>query len=704
MSDEVNNNMGDAAGHTAASFFEHLLYAPVTFNNNNTNMQANAGPAYAGAHDLHQHDVPAQFVNLSPPYAAVDGPSLYAPTADHQHYQPLLNLSASSAAAEIDYQQQQLTGGGCPATLNFFQPSSVATDYSTSLHNLQLHAAAAAPELVADSNSLHLAQYGPGPYSGVHSNSPEFLNLFINGGGLQHQDVELSRPTGTILSASTTTHGNMPLAGSACLQLQPLESHPLQPCTLFQKRAAQRRQHGSAAHHELGANFNNTGTSCSSTSSKARHEHFTSPTSIGHCTRPSSTHLNATKSPSSFSSMQQLSGSSSASAAALSDQPIEADQLQQTGLSESADKGHLTKLHADNNHKRRSPLLGLRPAASDHGFTLTAELEEDNCAEALFHMHDPELQRMEAVHGGSSLVHDVTADDDELLLMQSDHGGEESNLHLAAASVSAHHTNIDQDSATIPIRGNGRGKVKGPPAKNLMAERRRRKKLNDRLYTLRSVVPKISKMDRASILGDAIDYLKELLQRINDLHNELEANSAPATGPMLSSGFPPPTPTSFTNQAAASSNLTPTSHASMNLAASSTSQQLVKLEDCGPSSATASTAQLQLQSMCGAAGPAGLDPSQPPKIEVRIREGRALNIHMFCGRRPGLLLATMRALDGLGVDVQQAVISCFNGFALDVFRAEQSPEEEVAAEEIKRVLLHTATSTSTASTGGPIIY
>lgn len=59
-----------------------------------------------------------------------------------------------------------------------------------------------------------------------------------------------------------------------------------------------------------------------------------------------------------------------------------------------------------------------------------------------------------------------------------------------------------------------------------------------------------------------------------------------------------------------------------------------------------------------------------PQVEVRLREGRAVNIHMFCGRRPGLLLATMKALDNLGLDVQQAVISCFNGFALDVFRAE----------------------------------
>lgn len=49
-------------------------------------------------------------------------------------------------------------------------------------------------------------------------------------------------------------------------------------------------------------------------------------------------------------------------------------------------------------------------------------------------------------------------------------------------------------------------------------------------------------MDRASILGDAVDYLKELLQRINDLHNELES-TPPGSLLTPSSSIHPLTPT-----------------------------------------------------------------------------------------------------------------------------------------------------------------
>ncbi|XP_024973435.1 transcription factor SCREAM2-like [Cynara cardunculus var. scolymus] len=197
-----------------------------------------------------------------------------------------------------------------------------------------------------------------------------------------------------------------------------------------------------------------------------------------------------------------------------------------------------------------------------------------------------------------------------------------------------------------------KGKKKGLPAKNLMAERRRRKKLNDRLYMLRSVVPKISKMDRASILGDAIEYLKELLQRINELNHELESTPSssslvPAAATAAATGFYPLTPTA------------------------TTIPSCIK-EEAFPSALLSPT-------------------GQPIRIEVRQREGKAVNIHMFCSRRPGLLLSIMRTLDTLGLDIQQAVISCFNGFALDVFRAEQCHEgQDVHPDQIKAMLLESA--------------
>ncbi|XP_068643616.1 transcription factor bHLH35-like [Aristolochia californica] len=66
------------------------------------------------------------------------------------------------------------------------------------------------------------------------------------------------------------------------------------------------------------------------------------------------------------------------------------------------------------------------------------------------------------------------------------------------------------------------GSSSSATAKNIVSERNRRKKLNDRLFALRAVVPNISKMDKASIIKDAIGYIQELHDDERRIQAEIE--------------------------------------------------------------------------------------------------------------------------------------------------------------------------------------
>ncbi|KAK9122043.1 hypothetical protein Syun_019660 [Stephania yunnanensis] len=60
------------------------------------------------------------------------------------------------------------------------------------------------------------------------------------------------------------------------------------------------------------------------------------------------------------------------------------------------------------------------------------------------------------------------------------------------------------------------------PLNHVEAERQRREKLNQRFYALRAVVPNISKMDKASLLGDAITYITDLQKKLTEMESERE--------------------------------------------------------------------------------------------------------------------------------------------------------------------------------------
>ncbi|XP_062234053.1 transcription factor bHLH93-like [Phragmites australis] len=181
--------------------------------------------------------------------------------------------------------------------------------------------------------------------------------------------------------------------------------------------------------------------------------------------------------------------------------------------------------------------------------------------------------------------------------------------------------------AALPAPASKKKRVEGMPSKNLMAERRRRKRLNDRLSMLRSVVPKISKMDRTSILGDTIDYMKELLERIKLLQQGIDQQLQEETPGMLS----------------VFRELNPNEMVTRNT----------------------------------------------PKFDVERKEGGETRVEIYCAAKPGLLLSTVSTLDTLGLDIQQAVVSCFNDFGMHASCSEMQ-RDRISADVIKQELFKNA--------------
>ncbi|CAA3033621.1 transcription factor bHLH93-like [Olea europaea subsp. europaea] len=185
--------------------------------------------------------------------------------------------------------------------------------------------------------------------------------------------------------------------------------------------------------------------------------------------------------------------------------------------------------------------------------------------------------------------------------------------------------NMDNSNVGFSTERKNKSKADGLPSKNLMAERRRRKRLNDRLSMLRSIVPKISKMDRTSILGDTIDYMKELLYKINKLREEeIDKNI---------------------NQ--------------MNLTGN--------LKEIKPNDD-----QVLVRN--------------PSKFHVE-RKDQDTRIEICCTEKSGLLLSTLTTLEALGLDIQQCVVSCFNEFSLQASCYEAVEHRLVmSCEDVKQAL------------------
>ncbi|KAL3693969.1 hypothetical protein R1sor_007620 [Riccia sorocarpa] len=69
-------------------------------------------------------------------------------------------------------------------------------------------------------------------------------------------------------------------------------------------------------------------------------------------------------------------------------------------------------------------------------------------------------------------------------------------------------------------------KGSGHTQDHIMAERKRREKLSQRFIALSAIVPGLKKMDKASVLGDAIKYVKSLQEKVQKLEEQTPKKNA----------------------------------------------------------------------------------------------------------------------------------------------------------------------------------
>lgn len=187
-------------------------------------------------------------------------------------------------------------------------------------------------------------------------------------------------------------------------------------------------------------------------------------------------------------------------------------------------------------------------------------------------------------------------------------------------------------------------KSSGHSQDHIMAERKRREKLSQRFIALSAIVPGLKKMDKASVLGDAIKYVKTLQEKLRTIEEQMPkkrvrslSNLKKAATSIDKEGLP----TSGTGSGA-----------------EKVDNEVIVREDDGP----------------------------VPEIEARAVD-RSVMIRMHCEKRKGLLVRCLAELERLKLAILSANMLSFSSTSIDLTCSVQMEEGcETSTDEIVRSL------------------
>jgi hypothetical protein len=188
-------------------------------------------------------------------------------------------------------------------------------------------------------------------------------------------------------------------------------------------------------------------------------------------------------------------------------------------------------------------------------------------------------------------------------------------------------------------------KSTGHTQDHIMAERKRREKLSQRFIALSAIVPGLKKMDKASVLGDAIKYVKTLEEKLKTLEEKLPKKRMRSLSSKKSGASPE------TNSASTGG--------SLGSKPASTKQHDEVVDE---------------------------DDGSQPEIEAR-KIDKNLLIRMHCEKRKSLLVRSLAELEKMKLVVLNANMLSFSANTVDFTCCAQMTEGlEISTDEIVRSL------------------